>query len=239
MANKIVFIIKPFILFFTLLALSGQCFAEDKWKIRLRGIGIIPDDSSTNILLGNTTTQTAGVEIDSAFVPELDITYMITPHIGIEAIAGIANHDVNVDGTPTGALAAVGGADGLKLFDTWVLPPTITLQYHFLPNNNLRPYIGVGANYTATLADNASDELEAAVGGPVKVSSDNSWGWAVQAGFDYDISDNWFFNADVKYIDIDTVANIGVNGGPNAGAVFNVDLDVDPWVVGAGIGFQF
>lgn len=133
----------------------------------------------------------------------------------------------------------MGATDGFKLFDTWVLPPTITLQYHFLPENNIRPYVGAGVNYTAFLADNATSELEAAVGGPVKVSTEESWGWAFQAGLDYDINDSWFFNVDVKYIDIETSAKLGVNGGALAGTVLNVDVDVDPWVVGAGIGYRF
>jgi outer membrane protein len=236
-------IIKAFLLLVTscsIFILSPNTFAEnEKWKVRLRGIAIVPDDSSDAIILNNTTSQTAGVEVDSAFVPELDITYMITPNWGVEAIAGVANHDVNVDGTPTGALAAIGATDGLKLFDTWVLPPTVTLQYHFMPQNNLRPYIGAGVNYTAFLADDATSELEAAVGGPVKVSTENGWGWALQAGLDYDINESWFFNMDVKYIDIDTSAKLGINGGALAGNVLNVDVDVDPWVIGAGIGYRF
>ena len=179
--------------------------------------------------------------MNKVYRSNFDITYMITPHWGVEAIAGIANHDVNIDGTPNAGstLAAVGATDGLKLFDTWVLPPTVTLQYHFLPDSKIRPYVGVGVNYTAFLADNATSQLEAAVGGPVKVSTENSWGYAFQAGVDYDINDKWFLNADVKYIDISTAAKLGVNGGVNAGAVLNVDVDVDPWVMGVGIGYRF
>ena len=28
------------------------------------------------------------------------------------------------------------------------LPPTLTLQYHFAPGANVRPYVGAGVNYT-------------------------------------------------------------------------------------------
>ena len=75
--------------------------------------------------------------------------------------------------------------------------------------------------------------MEAAIG-PVDVSTSNSWGYAFQAGLDYDINENWFFNIDVKYIDIDTTAKLGT-----ALRELRVDLDVNPWVVGAGVGFSF
>jgi len=213
--------------------------ASSKWRVRGRVIGIIPDDDSTNINLepfgGAPVGLGAGVKVDSAVVPELDITYMITPHIGIEAIAGIANHDVKIDGNDP-VLGGLGAVDGFKIFDVWVLPPTVTLQYHFMPSNKFRPYVGVGANYTAFLWNDATDKLETAVGGPVDVDTSSSWGWAAQFGFDYDIGGNWFANFDVKYIDIETTASLQV---PSLGAGLRVNVDVNPWVVGAGIGYRF
>lgn len=218
--------------------ISSSAYAVDeKWKVRFRGIGIIPDDDSDNVFLnpGSVNTNT-GVEVDPAAMPEVDITYMITPNWGIEAIASMANHDVNLTGN---GLSGVGVNDGTKLFDTWVLPPTVTLQYHFMPDNNIRPYVGVGVNYTATLFDDATSNLESILGGPVDVSSSNSWGWALQAGLDYDINDSWFLNVDLKYIDIDTSARLGINGGALNGTALDVDVDINPFVVGAGIGYRF
>lgn len=95
--------------FLSIVTISSNVSADnEKWKVRLRGIAIAPDDSSSETILNNTTGQGSGVDVDFSFVPELDITYMITAHWGIEAIVGIANHDVNVDGTSTGTLAAIG-----------------------------------------------------------------------------------------------------------------------------------
>ncbi len=214
--------------------ISTSAYAVDeKWKVRFRGIGIIPDDSSNNITANGTTGLGAGVEVNEAFVPEFDITYMITPHWGVEAIAGIAKHDVSIEGNDGVLLSGLGINDGFEIFDTWVLPPTVTLQYHFMPQSNIRPYVGVGINYTATLFDDATEQLEAILG-PVDVSTSNSWGYALQAGLDYDINDSWFFNVDVKYIDINTTAKLGFTGGN-----LEVDLDINPFVVGAGVGYRF
>ena len=225
---------KRLILVVLLLPLSIPAALADQgdWLVRLRGIGIIPDDSSSETALGGTTLAGSGVEVDAAWVPELDITYMVTNNIGVEVIAGIANHDVNVTG-PGAALGGLGLTDGFKLFDTWVLPPTVTLQYHFFPEGSIRPYLGFGANYTATLWDDATSDLEAAIG-PVEVNSTNSWGWAAQAGVDIDWKDNWYFNLDVKYIDFDSEASLQTTLG-----TLRVDVDIDPFVVGAGIGYRF
>lgn len=213
--------------------------ADSKWRVRARVIGIIPDDSSGNINLeagGTRTPLSAGVKVDNAVVPELDLTYMVTPNFGIEVIAGMANHDVRVDGNDPVLGGALGVGDDFKIFDAWVLPPTVTFQYHFMPSAKFRPYVGVGVNYTAFLWNDATDRLESTLGSSVDVDTSSSWGWAAQFGFDYDISGNWFANFDVKYIDIDTTASLLVK---NLGAGLRVRTAIDPWVIGAGIGYRF
>ena len=212
-------------------------FAEQgDWIVRLRAIGIIPDDESSVINLNGTPLAGSGVGVDNAVTAELDITYMITKHIGIEAIAGTGKHTVSLEG-PGATLAGVGTpalADGDELFDLWVIPPTISLQYHFMPDSNIRPYVGAGINYTFFTDDEATSQLESKLNQGVHVSTENGFGWSLQAGLDYDINDKFFANVDVKYIDIDTTAALDTTLG-----TLKVDLDVDPWVVGVGIGMRF
>ena len=214
-----------------LVVTSINALAEQgDWIVRARGIVVLPDDSSGLVSAGGVALAGTGVDVDSNAVPELDVTYMLHKHWGIEAIAGITKHNVDFET----AAPVAGLTDGFKLFDSWVLPPTVTLQYHFLPDNNIRPYIGAGINYTAFLGNDASDQLEALVG-PVDVDMDNSWGFAVQAGVDIDFNDKWFFNMDVKYIDIDSTATLQTTP---LGRL-RVNVEVDPIVAGAGIGYRF
>ena len=229
--------------FATLSMCSGVARAEaGDWLVRARGIAIVTDDSSGRIHLeaGGTSTPLdgSGVGVDTSVVPELDVTYMVTDNIGIEAIAGIAIHDVDLEG-PGPVLSSLGFTDGFKIFDSWVLPPTVTVQYHFMPENNIRPYVGVGVNYTAFLWNDATDNLETAVGSPVDVDMDNGFTWAAQIGADVDINDKWYFNVDVKYIDIDSTASLLIKNGAFANTGLRVDVDINPWVVGAGIGYRF
>ncbi len=205
---------------------------QGDWIVRLRAIGIIPNDDSGLIRLNGTDLAGSGVGVDDAYTPEIDITYMLTKHIGIEAIAGTAQHTVSLNG-PGPALSGLGLTDGFDIFDSWVIPPTLSLQYHFMPDNNIRPYVGAGVNYTFLTDDNATGQLESAVG-PVHVSTTNEWGWSLQAGVDYDITKNFFLNLDIKYIDVDTTATLDTALGD-----LQVDVDIDPWVVGIGIGTRF
>ena len=169
------------------------------------------------------TCSTIGANID-AVVPELDFTYMFSDHVGAELILATSPHDL--DGRS--ALAPVG-----KLADTMALPPTLTLQYHFMPEASVRPYVGAGINYTIFYNEDASRALETAIGA-TRVSAEDSFGYAVQAGFDVDLSEKVFLNVDVKYIDIDTTATL------RTGALVNrTDVSLDPLVFGVGLGMRF
>jgi outer membrane protein len=115
-----------------------------------------------------------------------------------------------------------------------VLPPTLTLQYHFAPEGRIRPYVGAGVNYTLFYSEKASDGLETAVG-PTKVRMSDSFGYAVQAGVDVPIGKRTFFNLDVKYIDIDTTARIDTT----AIGTQRLRMHLDPLVFGIGFGMKF
>ena len=221
--------IKHWVSMLVLLCSCASVSAEQgDWLVRARGIVIHPNDDSGLISLGGSPVTNTGVNVDTNVVPELDVTYMFHRNWGVEVIAGTSIHTVNSEGS------GLKLPNGFDLFDTWVLPPTVTLQYHFLPDNNIRPYIGVGANYTKFFAADATSALEKTLGGPVGVNLDSSWGWAAQTGVDIDIKDNWFINLDLKYIDMSTTAYLKTPVGN-----LSVDVDVDPFVFGAGIGYRF
>ena len=104
---------------------------EDPLLIRLRGIIAVPDESADIEAIGG------DVDVDSFVVPELDISYFFTEKIAAELILATTNHDaVAVD-------TALGDVD---IGDVWLLPPTVTLQYHFSPRGSIRPYVGAGVN---------------------------------------------------------------------------------------------
>ncbi len=191
--------------------------------VRVRTILVAPNETSGSIL---PSLPGERVGVGDSFMPEIDITYMATDHIGFELIAATTRHSI---GGRSGTTGGIG-----KLASTWVLPPTLTAQYHFNPAGHVRPYVGAGINYSIFWNEDASDGLEAAVGA-INVHLSDSVGWAVQAGTDIDISKRFFLNLDVKYISMRTNARLSTA----ALGVQTVRVEINPMVVGVGLGMRF
>ncbi|WP_144636833.1 OmpW/AlkL family protein [Bordetella genomosp. 13] len=190
-----------------LLALAGgnAVAAQGDVLVRLRVLHVAPDVSTNDTL----SALDAGVK--QSTVPELDLTYMFTDHLGAELILGTTRHRL---ASSAGSLGKVS-----------LLPPTLTLQYHFNPDGRFRPYAGAGVNYTRFYDNSLS-----AGGQRVRIDRD-SFGPALQLGMDIGLDDDWFMNVDVKKLWIRTDASL-------AGASLGT-LKIDPWLVGVGIGRRF
>ncbi|MFD2696708.1 OmpW family protein [Mesonia sediminis] len=184
-----------------------------KWQFRLRGVVVTPDESANIEAIGG------DVDISTTVIPELDITYFFTKNIAAELILGTTKHEVSAINT------AVGEID---LGSVWLLPPTLTAQYHFY-NGNFKPYLGAGINYTIFYGE---DE------GPVadNLTYDNNVSFALQLGLDYTLNNNWFLNLDVKKLFLNT--DVEVDATSALGATVGADVDINPWLIGFGVGYK-
>lgn len=184
-------------------AAENTPFKTGDTMIRLRAIDVIPQESSKPSVGGS-------VYVDNSWAPELDATYFFTPNISVELIAATTKHDLK-------------HSSGLDAGSAYVLPPTLTAQYHITEWKSVMPYVGAGINYTH-FYDGKGGDL-----GTVKYK--DSVGAALQIGADVPIADNWYFNVDAKKIFIDTTAKF--SSGVRA------DVNIDPLVIGTGIGYKF
>ena len=184
------------------MALPAQAEQGD-WLARARLLQLRPAVSSS---IGT-------LDVSNEVTPEVDFSYFFTDNIAAELILATQRHTVTNSGASLGKVSH--------------LPPTVTLQYHFMRKETFRPYVGAGLNYTRFY--NTSLALGAT---PLTVDQ-NSWGGALQAGFDYALDKKWFLNFDVKKIWIKT----DVKNGTSGALVSN--LKIDPVVVGVGVGFKF
>ena len=184
------------------MALPVQADQGD-WLVRARLLQLRPSVSST---IGT-------LDVSNEVTPEVDFSYFLTENIAAELILATQRHTVKNAGVDLGKVSH--------------LPPTLTLQYHFMPKETFRPYVGAGLNYTRFY--NTSLALGVT---PLTVDS-NSWGGAVQAGFDVALDKKWFLNFDIKKIWIKTDVKNGTTG------AFVSQLKIDPVVVGVGVGLKF
>ena len=203
----------------TALACSTSALAQEgPWQVRLRATVVAPDESADIEAIGG------DVEISDAYIPELDITYFFNDNISAELILGTSYHKVTARNTAVG---------DLFLGKTWVLPPTLTLQYHFAPDTAFNPYLGAGLNYTIFYSQNLDNSVVD------DMDYDDSFGFALQAGADFkmDPDADWFLNIDAKKIWMNS--DVTVNATTALGATVGADVDINPWVLSVGVGRRF
>lgn len=205
---------------------------QGDWVVRLRAANINPDEDSNLRATAGATTLTGELTVDSNTIPEFDISYYVTKNIALELILAFGSkHDVDLtksalNGVSTPALNE-------NLGEVNVLPPTLTVQWHFNPDQMIDPYVGAGVNYTRFLDKN----LKHSVGGDIDVDR-NSFGLALQAGVDINLKDGWLLNVDVKKLWIDT--DVHFSHGNGLFPKQKIDsLDIDPWVFAVGFGKKF
>jgi len=213
---------------------SSSAIATEKgdWLLRARIINVDPNVSSGEItdMAGTPLAPPSGIDVDSAATLDIDITYMFTNNFAVELLLAIpSQHDI----TATGNLgAAIPG----KIAEVDTLPPALIAQYHFMPQNNIRPYAGAGLGYVFFLNETTTSALTTGLGATsTGLKVDDTGSFLVQAGVDVDISKNWYVNFDAKYFWINTTATISADGADAA----KVDFDLDPLVLGVGIGTRF
>ncbi|MBI4861403.1 MAG: OmpW family protein [Candidatus Riflebacteria bacterium] len=182
----------------------------DEWRLRIRALGIFPAEGmdANQGLLLGAND----IKINNKLTGEFDATYIFDNHVGLELSLPIpVEHTVDQKST------------GARLGTFKQMPACLTLQYHFHPDRDFQPYLGAGLNYTSISTVN--------LGGLAGLDLDrSSWGAALQGGFDVKLNDKTFFNLDVKKV----FSNVDLK---QFGAkISNVQLD--PWLIGVGVGFK-
>jgi outer membrane protein len=196
-------------LMFTTACLGLACISNVQahdagdWLLRFGATNIDPKSNNHEI-----------ARVEDATGVTFNLSYMMTANWSVELLAALPyKHDIKL----------VGGG---KVASTKHLPPTLSLQYHFMPQSSFQPYIGAGLNYTTFFSEHTKGALQG-----TDLSLGDSWGWAAEAGADIKLNDKWFLNLDIRYIEIETKAKLD---GASIGKV-----KISPMVYGAHIGVRF
>lgn len=185
-------------------ALAAPAFAQSQgdWTF---GAGII----NVNPKSDNGTLAGAAATLNDDTQISLTVEYFIRDNLGIELLAATPfEHDIALAGAYAGT--------------TKQLPPTLSLNYHFPTKGKIKPFLGVGLNYTTFFEESS----------PLgTLSLDDSWGLALNAGADWQVSDKGALRLNVRYIDIDSEAFLN---GASIGTA-----EIDPLIVGVAYVHRF
>ncbi len=198
-----------------IIASPASAYEAGTWVLRA-GVGVVAPDSDNLVLDPDTI-----IDVDDGTSLTLMGTYMFSRHWGFDILAAWPfNHDIKLGDT--------------KIAETDHLPPTFSMQYHFLPDSAIQPYVGAGVNYTTFFSTDIEPVLTDLTG-VTDVDLDDSFGLALQLGADWTFGNRWLLNVDLRWIDIesDLTASDGVTS-EKLGTV-----KIDPFVYSINLGYTF
>ncbi|MFC2253508.1 OmpW family protein [Labrys portucalensis] len=211
------------------LGVSSGCIAADlapvpaapapflPWYLHIGPLGVVFDEGA-RISLGGMEVPGASARADDNLTVGFEVGYRFTENFAVSFTAGIP---------PSTTLMGTGPLAGTELGRVTYGPAILSAHYHFTNFGPLfKPYVGAGVNYT--LVWNEKDKA-------IKnLKVDNAFGFVLQAGIESDFNERWGTFVDVKKIFLETDAT-GIVGGAPASA----NIDLDPWIVMAGVTYRF
>jgi outer membrane protein len=198
------------------LAVAPAAFAQDantttskRFNATLGYAHMVPK-SNPGTIAGSTA------DLDGKGAATLSGTWMVNDNVGVE-LWGTPDkfaHDVNLANGARGTIKQQ--------------PIALSGQYHFGQSTQaIRPFVGLGY-YQANIDD---ERFDASTGGGNHVGFDTPKGPIATLGADFNITDRWFARADARYMKGDSGVSVA---GTKMG-----ELQLDPWVVGVGVGTRF
>src|SRR5688572_4935807 len=155
-------------------------------------------------------------DIDGSGAPTLSGSWYVTDNIAVElwGAAGKFDHRVKLDDAKAGTISQQ--------------PVALSGQYHFGTHDQvIRPYVGLGY-YESNVNE---EDFDPALTGGRHVGVGTPKGAIASAGVDFNINERWFARADARYMQGDADVKLA---GEKIG-----EVQLDPWVVGVGIGARF
>lgn len=205
------------------LGVASTSFAAESgsWLVRARGLVVDPSPSSTTLIEvtnGVSANEPGTVKsMSTAVMPELEAVYFFMPKVAVAVNLTTTRHHLMFKETDLG---------DFDMGKVSMLPPSLTLQYHFAPSSKISPYVGAGINYTAFY-----DVENGSLGMPITYK--DSWGTVLQAGVDYKLTSHWSLNMDVKkvFVNSDVTTQFPTS-------TLHTTMTFNPWLVGVGLGYR-
>lgn len=195
------------------LGLAVNCAMAGTWSVRVGATYLETVDRSDPFTALGLPFAANAVRVSDRVIPEIDVGYAFNDTLSAELVLTVPQEH-HVD------LAGVGRLGSFKH-----LPPTLLLQYRPKVGGSFRPYVAIGVNFTLIFDENLS-----VAGVPLKLEN-SSTGLAGQVGFDYELSERWSFNLNVK--------RAAIRSDVLAGGAALTEARLDPWLYAIGLVRRF
>jgi outer membrane protein len=167
------------------------------------GMYFVHFESEASDISGPFTPPGLGLHVDNLETLYLGYVRSFSSHLQVELAFGWPPL-TKTEGRGPAALGSV-PYSGQRIATARWLSPSLLLEYVFgSANARLRPYLGVGVNYTKFFSRQSTAAGNAASGGPTSISLPVSVGPAVTAGLSYAISDRWHVYASYSVAQVNT-----------------------------------
>ena len=176
-----------------------------------------------------------GVNIEAKDVETAYFGYVrrLSPHFDVELALGYPPLTKTLGKGP----ATLGSVpyNGQVISTARWLAPTVLVEYKFFSENaKLRPFIGVGVNYTNFYDRTSTAQGNAASGGPTKLSLTSSVGPAATVGLAYNIAGHWNCYASYSGSQVKTKLHADT-----AGVIRTTHISFGPQALILSVGYSF
>lgn len=185
------------------LAASGA-YADDAAPNEVRvGVYFLHFDTNATDISGPYTPAGLGIHVDNVETLYLAYTRTISTHFVAELAFGYPPL-TKTEGRGPATLGSV-PYNGQTISTARWLSPTLLFEYVFGDESSrLRPYVGVGANYTKFYDRDSTAAGDAASGGPTSIALPSAIGPSATAGLSYAITDRFHVYASYSVAQVNT-----------------------------------
>jgi outer membrane protein len=214
---------------------AGQANANDPVQSNEIRVGayIVMYDAKADDLTGPYVPPGVNVDVKNVTTPYFAYLRRLTPHLVAQLAAGVPPKTETVGKGPA-TLGSVPFNGQVVSTAKW-FSPSVLVNYVFRDESQaLRPYLGVGVNYTRFYDLQSTPAGNAANGGPTAITLSSSVGPVVTAGLRWHLRDNWsaYASYDVARVNSDYV-------GDTAGVLRRTHIKFNPSTLVLSVGYAF
>jgi len=196
---------------------AESLYAKGDWLLGVNAAKVFTEESLDSITAGGAAIPGSEIEITNDITLSFDASYFLSSAVAINFFGGL----------PASAnLTGAGNLAGMPVGETQYGPAILSLQYHFATKSSFSPYVGAGIARILFLEEDGN--------ALANLDLEDAWAPALQIGVRYQVSENWFANADIRYVPFETDLSGTLGGAPVKGTV-----SVDPTILNLGFAYRF